>query len=302
VKVARTAADLHEALASERRAGRTVGYVPTMGALHEGHLSLVRRARGRDQVVVVSVFVNPLQFGPGEDFEAYPRSTADDLELLQAERADVAFLPSVEEMYPNGASTTVSVGPLGRVLEGEDRPGHFDGVCTVVAKLLHLVWPAHAFFGQKDAQQVAVVRRMVRDLRFPVEVVVGPTVREAGGLALSSRNSYLLPEDRDRATALWRSLQVGRDELCSSRSIDVVEKTMWSVLASTEGVEPSYARVVDPRTFASAARGRPLLLVVAARVGGVRLIDNLPVNAPQLQSAREPRARSERLAQAEGKA
>lgn len=278
---ATTVADLHELLSRERRAGRTVGLVPTMGALHEGHLSLVRLARERDEVVVVSIFVNPLQFGPHEDFDAYPRDIERDVGLLEAEGVDVVFLPAVDQMYPNGASTTISVGALGEVLEGRDRPGHFDGVCTIVSKLFNLVQPDHAFFGHKDAQQVAVLRRMVSDLDFPVGLVVGPTVRESDGLALSSRNAHLSPEDRRRAVSLWHALQEGRDRLQSHHDIEVVEKTMWDALASTDGVEPSYARVVDPCNFEASEGGGRLLLLVAARVGGVRLIDNLSVTTPE---------------------
>lgn len=281
MNVARTVVELREMLERKRRPGRTLGFVPTMGALHEGHLSLVRLAGQLDDVVLVSIFVNPLQFGPHEDFGAYPRDIESDLDLLEAEGTDVVFVPSVDEIFRRGALTTISVGPLGQVLEGEDRPGHFDGVCTIVAKLFNLVQPDHAFFGHKDAQQAAVLRRMVTDLNFSVDLVVGPTIRDADGLALSTRNAYLSREARMRALSLWRALEEGRRRLLSGHHIEVVEKTMWDVLASTDAVEPSYARVVDPDTFQTPDSGGSMLLAVAARVAGVRLIDNLLVDLRQ---------------------
>ena len=253
--------------------GARVGFVPTMGALHEGHLSLIRAARAHCDRVVVSIFVNPTQFGPHEDFNRYPRPEARDLELGEEAGADVCFLPPVEEMYPAGASTTVSVGELGTILEGADRPGHFDGVCTVVAKLFNIVSPHAAYFGQKDAQQVAVIKKMVRDLVMDVEVVVGLTVREPDGLALSSRNAYLSREDRARATALHDALRAGV-AATERDGIDVAEKVMWETMLE-RGVEPSYARAVHPDTFLEPAPGDPILLVVAARVGSTRLIDNM---------------------------
>ena len=277
MRLIRTTSELRDALRSQRLGNRAVGFVPTMGALHEGHLSLLRVARERADKVVVSIFVNPLQFGQGEDFQTYPRNVESDLQLLQSQNVDVAFVPTVEEMYPRRPSTTVSAGPLGRILEGADRPGHFDGVCTVVAKLFNLVQPTVAVFGQKDAQQVAVLRRMVHDLGFPVDLVVAPTVRDDDFLALSSRNLLLSATDRERALTLWRALNAGRTELSSGSDLEVIEKTMWDVLTTTSGVEPSYARVVDPDSFETPVGTGPVLLVVAARVGRVRLIDNLPV-------------------------
>jgi pantoate--beta-alanine ligase len=273
VSVVRSAGELKRALADRRGPGLTVGFVPTMGALHEGHMSLVEAARTRCDVVVVSVFVNPLQFGPGEDFAAYPRDEDRDVEVLSAAGADLVFIPSVDEMYPEGA-TTVSVGALGDVLEGAHRPGHFDGVCTVVAKLFHLVAPDVAFFGQKDAQQVAVIKKMVRDLNFAVEIAVCPIVREPDGVAMSSRNSYLSPRDRERATALYRALLAGRAALEGGAGLETVEKEMMKTL-DNEGVEPDYARAVDPDTFAVPKQRDRMLLAVAARFGPARLIDNL---------------------------
>jgi pantoate--beta-alanine ligase len=272
MKVVRTTQELRAALDPGASAG-TIGFVPTMGALHEGHLSLIRAARATTGPVVVSIFVNPLQFGPNEDFNAYPRAEGTDLELARAEGTDVVFIPSVEEIYPEGDTTTVSAGALGTVLEGEDRPGHFDGVCTVVAKLFKLVDPDVAFFGQKDAQQVAVIKRMVKDLRFDLEIVVVPTVREADGLALSSRNRYLSEEQRHQATALYEALLLGAD-LVDKQDLEATEKNMWDLI-SERGPLPSYARIVNPDTFAPASPEGPRLLVVAAKVGNTRLIDNL---------------------------
>src|SRR5215469_7728780 len=188
------------------RSGKRVGLVPTMGALHEGHLSLVRAARSQSDVVVVSIFVNPTQFGPKEDFSKYPRTLEKDLALLEAEKVDFVFNPSVQEMYPQGSSTSVTVEGLSERLDGRSRPGHFRGVTTVVSKLFNVVQPDLAFFGQKDAAQAAIIRRMVRDLHFDTEIRICPIVREADGLAMSSRNAYLSPEERRRATVIYRSL------------------------------------------------------------------------------------------------
>jgi pantoate--beta-alanine ligase len=277
VKVVQTQSGLATILAAERAAGRTIGFVPTMGALHDGHLSLVRAARAESDVVVLSIFVNPLQFGPGEDFRAYPRDEKRDLRLADEAGVDVVFLPLLEEMEPEDRSTTVSAGPLGELVEGAARPGHFDGVATVVARLFNQVRPDKAFFGQKDAQQVAVLRRMVRDLAFPVELVACPTVREESGLALSSRNAYLSDEDRDRASLLYRALESGRSALGGGGGPAEAEKAMQDAFGADPQVALDYARAVDPDTFEEPHPGRPVLLVVAARVGRARLIDNLVV-------------------------
>ncbi len=272
MKVVRTIDDVRTTLAPIR--GRdTVGFVPTMGALHEGHLSLIRAARGGSGVTVVSIFVNPLQFGPHEDLTRYPRDEQRDLELAEQEKADVVFLPSVEEMYPPGADVRVHAGRLGTILEGAVRPGHFDGVCTVVAKLFNIVSPDVACFGQKDAQQVAVIKRMVQDLSWPTRIEVCPIVRDADGLALSSRNAYLSAADRVRATILHASLQRGAEVARSGNDTAAIEAAMGEVLAS-ERVEVDYARALDPDDFTPWAGG-PLLLAVAARVGATRLIDNV---------------------------
>ncbi|HZA20441.1 MAG TPA: pantoate--beta-alanine ligase [Actinomycetota bacterium] len=279
MRVVRRSDELGSLLEERRRKGLTVGLVPTMGALHAGHLSLVRRARHLSDVVVVSVFVNPKQFGEGEDFEHYPRDTEGDLELLRGERTDIAFLPSVENMYPPGATVEVTAGPIGDVYEGADRPGHFNGVCTVVAKLFNIVEPDLAVFGQKDAQQAAVVKRLVKDLDFAIDLIVAPIVREGDGLALSSRNVYLTAEQRNQALALSRSLELGRDAYTQSGDFQLTEKTMLQYLQDAEGVDVSYAGVVDPDSFDAPQPSGRILLIVAGRVGKTRLIDNLVVEA-----------------------
>ncbi|MGH2808608.1 MAG: pantoate--beta-alanine ligase, partial [Actinomycetota bacterium] len=233
MKVVRTAAELRAELAPERRAGRTIGFVPTMGALHEAHLSLVRSARDTSDVVVVSIFVNPLQFLPHEDLASYPRDEERDLELAENEKVNVVFLPSVEEMYPEDRATLVHVDGVTERFEGASRPGHFDGVATVVAKLFGLVQPDTVFFGQKDAQQLAVVKRMVADLSLPVSIVACPIVRESDGLALSSRNAYLSPDERARATVLFKALNAGRDAYVAGGRDDAV-----AAMETTAATEP----------------------------------------------------------------
>jgi pantoate--beta-alanine ligase len=273
--VIRTVSNMRATARAHARAGQSVGLVPTMGAFHDGHLSLMRAARSSCDAVVVSIFVNPLQFGPNEDFEAYPRDEKRDLRLARAEEVDVVFVPSEGEIYAPDHSTVVNVGPLGTILEGEARPGHFEGVCTIVAKLFNIVGPSTAFFGRKDAQQVAVVKRMVSDLCFGLEIAVCPTVREPDGLAMSSRNRFLDHTDRKSAGVLFRALKSGERLVAQSTDPEVVDKEMWDVMRSEERVVPEYARVVDPESFGPARPGGPLVLAVAARVGGIRLIDNL---------------------------
>jgi pantoate--beta-alanine ligase len=258
-----------------RSGGRTVGLVPTMGAWHEGHLSLLRAARRGCDVVVASVYVNPLQFGPSEDFDAYPRRPEDDLAHARREGVDVVFMPHPREMDPPGRATTVSPGPLGEVLEGAARPGHFDGVCTVVAQLFNIADPDVAFFGEKDAQQVAVVRRMTADLSFGVRIESCPTVRAPDGLALSSRNVYLGGAERARATVLYRALMAGAETWRATGDAGRAEREAQAVVRAQEAVELEYARAVDPETFGAPEPGEPPLLVIAARVGRTRLIDNL---------------------------
>ena len=255
--------------------GRGVALVPTMGALHEGHLALVARARELADIVVVSIFVNPLQFGPNEDLDRYPRTMDTDLAKLEAAGVDFVFAPSVAEMYPDGASaTTVSAGEVGRLFEGRTRPGHFDGMLTVVAKLLGIVRPHFVLFGQKDAQQVFLVQRMVRDLNIATVVAVVPTVREPNGLALSSRNRYLDEREARAALALSRALEAAASS--SDRGIDAVLAAAQSVLMGEAAVTLDYLGVVDPATFLpvdDGFRGRARV-VIAARVGDTRLIDN----------------------------
>jgi pantoate--beta-alanine ligase len=278
VKVVDRIAGVRTALAPEREAGRIVGFVPTMGALHEGHLSLVRAARARADVVAVSIFVNPLQFGRNEDLDAYPRDEEGDLRLLEAEKVDLVFLPTRDEMYRPGRSTRVRVSGVTEVLEGAHRPGHFEGVATAVAKLFNIVGPDVAFFGQKDAQQVAVIRRMVRDLDFDLEIAVCPIVREPDGLAMSSRNAYLSDDQRRDASVLYRALRGGADAFRSVRDPAAAEAAMHRELASVPGVRVDYAVACDPDDFGRARPGRPVLLAVAARVGTTRLIDNILLN------------------------
>jgi pantoate--beta-alanine ligase len=247
-----------------------------MGALHEGHLSLVRVARTKAASVAVSIFVNPLQFGPTEDLDRYPRSEEADLKAAEAEGVDIVFAPSVEEMYPEGRATTVTVGGLGDVYEGAVRPDHFDGVATVVTKLFGIVAPDVAVFGQKDAQQLAVIRRVVEDLSLPVEIVAAPTIREEDGLALSSRNAYLSDDQRRRASALWRALRAGWQMFDDGAADFRIVRRMTATLEE-DADAVDYVAVVDPDTFGTPSQGAPRLLIVAARFGQTRLIDNLLV-------------------------
>jgi pantoate--beta-alanine ligase len=277
MKIIHMVADMHAACREVRREGKTVGLVPTMGALHAGHLSLVRAARARCQVVAASIFVNPLQFGPTEDFSKYPRTFERDRQLLEAEKVDLLFAPSAEEMYPQGALTYVVVEGLSDKLCGRSRPGHFRGVTTVVAKLFHIVEPDVAFFGQKDAAQATIIRRMVRDLDMDVEITVCPIVREADGLALSSRNAYLDPQQRRQAAVLCRGLM--RVQTLADRgehSAAALAQAGKEVIAEEPAVRLDYFEIVDLDTLdpvADTARGA--LVAVAAFVGSTRLIDNL---------------------------
>jgi pantoate--beta-alanine ligase len=265
----RTVADLR---AWRRSIAGSVGLVPTMGAFHAGHLSLIDAARRENDHVVVWLFVNPAQFNDQADLAAYPRDEARDARLAQEHGTDVLLAPGLEEVYPPGFATTVTVGGLGDTLEGAHRPGHFAGVATVVTKMLNIVGADRAYFGAKDAQQVALVRRLVADLDIPTEVVALPIVREPDGLALSSRNVHLSPDERARATALSRALRAaadaGRDQ-AAARATAVLREA---------GIEPEYVAVVDPETFTPATNGRALI-AVAARVGSTRLIDNLEIPA-----------------------
>lgn len=264
-----------------REQDRTIGLVPTMGALHEGHLSLVREARRMCDVVVVSVFVNPTQFGPSEDFEHYPRNLTKDTALLTDYNVDYIFAPAAEEIYPRDFSTYVNVGGLSKLLEGEKRPGHFRGVATVVTILLNTVRPDFAFFGQKDAQQALIIKRMVRDLAFDTEIVILPTVREDSGLAISSRNLYLGPEEQQSAAVIHRGLMQAKEvykkgERHAAKLADIVRTT----IETEPRVRVDYVSVVDGETLDKIDKvdERPILIAVAAYVGKTRLIDNIVLN------------------------
>ena len=282
-RVVRTKDELRGALTPARRDGAVVGLVPTMGSLHEGHLSLLRAARERCDVVVMSLFVNPTQFGEGEDLDEYPRDEERDLRLAADAGVDLVFAPTTDEVYPPGFATFVAVEGLTDVLDGDpSRRGasHFRGVTTVVAKLLNIVAPDIAFFGQKDAQQAVVIRRMARDLDFPVEIAVEPTVREPDGLALSSRNAYLDGDDRERAAALHRALRAAAAAGVDGGPTEPALAAGVRELAAA-GIEPEYfeARYADDLTPAESFNGRPVLVAVAARVGKARLIDNVVVGS-----------------------
>ena len=278
MRTVRTVAELREALAPERRAGRGIGLVPTMGFFHDGHLSLMRRARADNDVLVVSLFVNPAQFGPGEDLEAYPRDEARDAALADAEGVDLLFAPAVEEVYPDGFDTTVTVAGLTETLEGDEAQRgaeHFAGVTTVVTKLFNMVAPDVAYFGQKDAQQALVIRKLVRDLDIPVRIEVCPTIRDEDGLALSSRNAYLSAEERERALALSRALRAAQAAVEGG----IVDAAAVVTAAREEldraGVQPDYLQLRSVQDLSPVERvNGSTLLAVAARVGRARLIDN----------------------------
>lgn len=278
MRTVRTVAELRAALSARRDAGQTVALVPTMGSFHDGHLALMRAARDAADAVVVSLFVNPTQFGPGEDLDAYPRDEQRDAALAAAEGVDLLFAPAVEEVYPDGAVTTVRVRGITEVLCGDAErrgPEHFDGVATVVAKLFNMVQPDVAFFGQKDAQQALVIRQMARDLDFPVRIEVLPTVRDADGLALSSRNAYLTAEERSRATALSRALSaaeaaVARGEVDAAAVLAAARSELDGA-----GIEPEYLEMRSTTDLSPVERvNGSTLLAVAAHVGRARLIDN----------------------------
>jgi pantoate--beta-alanine ligase len=265
--------------AAHLREGVTIGLVPTMGALHAGHRALIRAARLSCDAVVVSLFVNPTQFGPKEDFSRYPRKLRADTLLCAKEGVDVLFAPPVREIYPDGCQAVVSIPRLARRWEGEQRPGHFEGVATVVTKLLTLVRPAAAFFGQKDFQQAALIKRLVEDLNLGARVIIYPTVREADGLALSSRNAYLAPAQRRAAPVLFRALAAGRTAIRSGvRSGITIQQTMRRIVAAEPTARPDYLAVCDPDTLEPLAQVRDrAVLLGAIRIGRIRLIDNLVV-------------------------
>jgi pantoate--beta-alanine ligase len=277
--IARTIDDLRARVNAARRAGKRIGVVPTMGALHEGHLSLVAAAEKECDFVVVTIFVNPTQFGPNEDFTRYPRTWDDDLRMLSAHRVDVVFAPETKAMYPDGMATSVSVAGVALPWEGVHRPGHFDGVATIVLKLFNLVQPDVAYFGRKDLQQSLVIAQMVRDFDVPAELRVCPTVREPDGLAMSSRNRYLNREERAAALSLSRALNRGAElvrqgETDASRVMSAIRDT----IAASPLVRLEYLAIVNPRDMAEVSQLDSLAYaVVAARVGNTRLIDNVPL-------------------------
>jgi len=285
MRTVRTVAELRELMAPERLAGRSIGLVPTMGYFHDGHLSLMRRAREESAVVVVSLFVNPAQFGPGEDFQAYPRDEERDERLAEAEGADVMFAPPVEEVYPDGFSTAITVGGLTETLEGDEAQRgaeHFQGVVTVVTKLFNMVQPDVAYFGQKDAQQALVIRKLVRDLDMPVAIAVCPTIRDPDGLALSSRNAYLSPEERERALALSRALRAAEATVAGGTVDAAAVVAAARAELDRAGVEPDYLQLRSAMDLSPVERvNGSALLAVAARVGRARLIDNAILGGDQ---------------------
>lgn len=270
--------DTRRRLDSLRRQGRgPVALVPTMGFFHEGHLSIMRAARAEADLVVVSMFVNPIQFGPAEDYDVYPRDFDRDIEKAAAAGVDMIFAPDATDMYPFGHETLVKPGGTAAGLCGQSRPDHFTGVATVVAKLFNIVQPDYAYFGQKDAQQVAVIRRMAKDLDFGVDIRVCPVVRESDGLAMSSRNTFLSGEEREQATALYRALEYAREGVATGEtSVARLRRRMRKDIAANYLVELEYVRIVNPRTMEPVAEvSTPALAAVAAKVGNVRLIDNM---------------------------
>ena len=279
MQITRTVAEVRAAIAKQRAEKKCIDLVPTMGALHEGHLSLVRTAKTHCGAVVATIFVNPTQFGPNEDFGKYPRTFDADSALLEKEGVDVLFAPEAAEIYPAGASTVVEVAGVSDRLDGVSRPGHFVGVATVVAKLFNIVQPDHAFFGQKDAAQVAVLRRMVRDLHFNLELIVCPTVREPDGLAMSSRNRYLSPEQRQQALVLHRALRRVEAEVAAGvvDSQPLIDAG-FAVLADEPEIRVDYFSIVDPETLEEVSDVTAgALVAVAAAVGPARLIDNVVI-------------------------
>ncbi len=260
-----------------RQMAEPVGFVPTMGYLHEGHISLVRQARSECKSVIASIFVNPTQFGPGEDFASYPRDTERDLALLEKGKTDAVFMPQPEEMYPQGASSWVDVEGITSRLEGASRPGHFRGVTTVVAKLFNITEPGRAYFGQKDAQQALVIQKMARDLNMNLEVIVAPTVREPDGLAMSSRNVYLSSEERRAAPVLWKSLNLAHDLWTNGeKDAGKIRKKMISLIESEPRARIDYVSIADTETLEELEKiGNSALVSMAVRIGKTRLIDNM---------------------------
>lgn len=275
-----TKEELRAAIKQHLAANHTIGFVPTMGYLHDGHLSLIRKARSENDIVVVSVFVNPTQFGPNEDLDAYPRDHQRDQALMEAEKTDIAFFPTADALYPDGYSTYVQVeGDITESLCGRSRPGHFRGVATIVTKLFNLVCPTKAYFGQKDAQQVAVIIRMVTDLDMDLEIVPCPTVRESDGLAMSSRNTYLSPEHRGQVPGIYRALQDARAAMdAGERKVPEVVRIVRDGISAIAEADIEYIEVVNAHTLSPLETiGGPVLLAVAVQLGNTRLIDNIQI-------------------------
>ncbi|MBN1815778.1 MAG: pantoate--beta-alanine ligase [Sedimentisphaerales bacterium] len=284
MQIVKTIAEARRLVSTARQEGKRIGFVPTMGALHEGHVSLMNAARGRCGYVVVSIFVNPTQFGPNEDFEKYPRDLDADAVACQKAGVDLIFAPSAKEMYPQENRTWVQVEQLTEPLCGARRPGHFRGVTTVCAKLFHIVGADMAFFGQKDAQQAIIIRRMVSDLFFPLEIVLCPTIRESDGLAVSSRNRYLNPTERKEAVLLFQALKTGEDlARKGEKRTEVLIAAMQQILGSSALLAPEYVEIVDQETLEPLENlDKPALVALAAKLGTTRLIDNiiLDLNVP----------------------
>jgi len=274
MQIAKTIADMK---ALRTKSLGSVGFVPTMGYLHQGHLALVKQSRAENSVVIASIFVNPTQFGPTEDFKSYPRDTERDLAMLRKERTDIVFMPSAEEMYPEGFNSWVDVEKVTDRLEGSYRPGHFKGVATVVAKLFNIVEPARAYFGQKDAQQALVIKKMVADLNMNLEVIVAPTVRESDGLAMSSRNVYLNPQERQAAIVLFKVLTLARNRReKGERNAETVRQEMTSLISQEPLAKIEYVSIADAQTLEELSEiDKPALVSLAVRIGKTRLIDNM---------------------------
>lgn len=282
MRIIRTVDDMFSLALKIRRAGKVIGFVPTMGYLHEGHLSLIRIARPKCDILVVSIFVNPTQFAPEEDLNEYPRDIERDESLCEKEGVDILFYPTKEEMYPNGFRTEVKVKGLSEILCGESRPIHFAGVTTVVAKLFNIVKPDITVFGQKDAQQAVIIKRMVEDLNFGVDIIVGPIIREEDGLAMSSRNKYLTPEQRKAAPVLYKSLLVAKNEIESGRmkSLSDVVEMIRRKINNAGDFEIDYIAIVDPVNLEPVEKiaENEVLILIAAKIGQTRLIDNILVS------------------------
>ncbi|HEY6172358.1 MAG TPA: pantoate--beta-alanine ligase [Candidatus Kapabacteria bacterium] len=278
--VTTTVEELRHQITAAKRGGKSIGFVPTMGALHEGHLSLTKLSKKESDLTVVSIFVNPTQFGPNEDFSKYPRTIDQDSAMLESVGSDILFLPDKETMYPTGAATFVTVDGVTDNFEGAVRPGHFQGVSTVVASLFNIVTPDIAYFGQKDAQQVAVIKKMVKDLHFPLRIVIGETVREADGLAMSSRNRYLSTEEREKALTLSKTLYLVRKLISQSKPFEDVLLEGKQFFAKTGEITLEYLDLVDSETFARATsfkESESITALIAAKVGTTRLIDNVVI-------------------------